>query len=221
MRYIKLTRCVIFILFVLTSCSRRPATTSDSGQWPMYQLAASHNAVLQAAYFRYAWKFDAKARINGGLAVIGHTLLLDTFDQEVIALDLRNGQPIWRYKGDNVIMSTPVVAEHSVYIGTGHNGRLLAPTDNRYTYTPNEPGDPTWGRPSGDTFAALRLSDGTVLWHIKTVGEDMPSPLFSKGILVFANGDLHAYGVRASDGSVVWKRQLKGLADVAPKKVSG
>ncbi len=75
--------------------------------------------------FRQHWSFDTKAKINGGLAIVGNTLFLDTFGKEVIALDARTGKLIWRTGGlRNIIMSTPVVAEGLVFVGSGANDML-------------------------------------------------------------------------------------------------
>lgn len=189
-------------------------------EWPMYQMQPDHNAVVNRPGFIAAWQFDAGARINGGLALSGDTLLLDTFGQEVIALDARNGSVLWRTRGDNVLMSTPVVARGRVFIGSGHNGRLETPPDSKYTYTPNLGGNPIWGRPQGDSIFALDVLDGSKLWAHNTVGEDMPSPAFANGILTLANGDLHAYGLNSDNGKPVWIRKLDGLSTMSSATIA-
>ncbi|MBV8490758.1 MAG: PQQ-binding-like beta-propeller repeat protein [Candidatus Eremiobacteraeota bacterium] len=170
--------------------------------------------------FNVAWNLDAGSRINGGLAIIGDTLIFDTFNMEVVAVRARTGEQIWRSRAHNVLMSTPVVADDMVYVGSGHNGRLVPPADNRFTYTPNDPGNPIWGHPAGDAVIAYDLATGKERWTYKTVGEDMPSPALVDGVLIFANGDLHAYGLAGASGKQLWKHQLDGLATMASATVA-
>ena len=183
--------------------------------WPMYQFSPSHNAVLANADLDVAWETDAGGQINGGLALSQGRLLIDTFNKEVIALDISDGSILWRSPMKDIVMSTPVISNGIVYVGTGHNGRLHKVGNERYKYTPNEPGDPTWGTPGGDDVAALSLETGQTLWMRHTVGEDMPSPAIIGGTLVFANGDLHAYGVSVKSGDVSWRDSLDGYATMA------
>lgn len=195
-----------------TALSRTVAPDAGAGGWTMYQYAPHHNAVLERAGFRTHWSFDAKAKINGGLAIVGNILLLDTFGKEVIALDVRTGTPIWRTRLRNIVMSTPIVVNGVVYVGTGANDMLGR--DNlmvRMQFT----GKDVWGVRRGDEVVALNARDGSIRWRYHTVGEDMPSPVYDRGRIVFANGDWHAYALLARTGKPVWKRDIRGVSTMA------
>lgn len=206
---------LLFASCALVACSPHGASSPRVGSWPMYQLRSDHNAVLPRKGYANAWSFDVGARVNGGLAWVDGILVFGTFANEVIGLDASSGKLLWRTRLSNVVMSTPIVADGTVYVGTGHNGRLHQPPDNRYTYTPSSGGDPTWGRPEGDEVVALDLTAGSKRWSLTTIGEDMPSPAILDGVLVFANGDLHAYGVAASSGRLLWTKSIDGFATMA------
>jgi outer membrane protein assembly factor BamB len=206
------------LALALAACSHKVEMPPTAGDWPMYQLRADHNAFIDRP-FSASWSADMGSRINGGLAVVGDVVLLDTFAPEVVALDARSGAVLWRSRAKNVLMSTPVVRDGLIFVGSGHNGRLHQPPDSRFTYTPEADGDPVWGRPEGDDVMALDLATGEERWRYHTVGEDMPSPALDGDVLVFANGDLHAYGLRANSGKAVWKRELNGLATMASAAV--
>ncbi len=215
------TAATFFVAAALAACTpstpqqstAASAVSGPAGQWSMYQFAPHHNAVIARPGFKTHWSFDTKAKINGGLAVVGDTVLLDTFDKEAIALDARTGKLRWRTPLIDIAMTTPVVAEGLVYIGTGgsetldRNGNLRL----RLQYAHKE----LWGRPGGDEVIALSLKDGKPRWRFRTVGEDMPSPLYDRGRIIFANGDWHAYALRAANGSVLWRQNIDGISTMA------
>jgi outer membrane protein assembly factor BamB len=76
-----------------------------------------------------------------------------------------------------------------------------------------------WGRPEGDDVYAFAQRDGSLVWKFHTDGQDMPSPALSGDMLVFANGDAHAYALDAKSGQVRWKTDLPGIATMASTTV--
>ncbi len=186
----------------------------------MYQLRPDHNAVLDRAGFSVSWQFDAQARINGGLAVAGDTVYVGTFGGKVIALNLLDGTQRWETTLDNVVMSTPVVADGLVFVGTGHNGAPGAPSHGGFAYASDTgAGLSEWGRVQGDHVVALNAADGSRAWAYHTDGEDMPSPAYIDGRLVFANGDFHAYALNATSGDAAWRQDMQGIATMASATV--
>jgi outer membrane protein assembly factor BamB len=198
--------------------SQAPQSRATAGNWTMYQFAPHHNAVFNRPGFRAHWSFSANAKINGGLAVVGNTLLLDTFGKEVIALDARTGVPLWRARMRNIVMSTPVVANGLVYVGTGANDLLDKNGDLmlRMQYAHKD----VWGVPGGDEIVALNVRDGSTRWRYHTVGEDMPSPVYDRGRIIFANGDWHAYALHAVSGKEIWRRNIGGVSTMASATVA-
>jgi outer membrane protein assembly factor BamB len=183
-----------------TSASAK--TTTALANWPMYQANAEHNAVVARPGFKAEWVFDAGAQINGGVAVVGDTLVIDTFAHKVIALDLKRGVLQWASEVENIAMSTPVVADGAVYVGTGSNERMHVATTTMVSKTTRFI-ETLWGRPEGDRVVALNLSDGKRRWTFATPGEDMP-----------------AYGLNARTGAMVWRTSLPGISTMASANVS-
>jgi outer membrane protein assembly factor BamB len=217
-------------LLGLAACSG-PASSEKRvqpviGMWPMYQLRSDHNAVVDRPGFSAAWRYDAHAKINGGLAIAGDTVILDDFHHDVTALDVRNGHVRWKTPTDNIVMSTPVVVGSIVYIGTGHNGSANnMDRQNQGSFVYDVPASSTelamWARPEGDHVIALDAATGEQRWTYRTAGEDMPSPALVNGVLVFANGDFHAYGLEPRTGAAIWQRDLDGIATMASAAISG
>lgn len=180
----------------------------------MYQYFPSHNAVFAGSEAAYRWSYDAGAKINGGLAIVGDTLYVETFAPSVIALDRRTGKPLWRTPMPNIVMTTPIVADGLVLVGTGrdqtlvHNSRTLI-----------------WGVPGGDEIAALHAGDGRIAWTYKTRGEDMPSPALvrigSHDAIVFANGDDHVRALDVRTGKLLWSTRILGVSTMASAAAVG
>jgi outer membrane protein assembly factor BamB len=193
----------------------------------MYQLRSDHNAVIARDNFAVTWNYNTKAKINGGLAVVGNTLFLDDFADEILALDALTGNLRWRATTDNIVMSTPIVSRGLVYVGTGHNGAAGAMNDHNggggfaYALPVGATDLIKWGRPEGDHVIALDAATGAERWKYRTAGEDMPSPALVADMLVFANGDFHAYGLDPSRGEAAWQRDLNGISTMASASVSG
>ena len=186
----------------------------------MYQLRPDHNAVLTTPLIA-TWKFDGGSQINGGLALSGGTIFVATFGGDLYALNAFSGEPRWHARGNGkILMSTPIIVDGLVYVGSGKNGRLVKPEDADFAYTPNASGNPIWGEAGGDDLMAFDEQTGSSAWSLHTVGEDMPSPGFADGRLIFANGDLRLYGVDARTGATVWKRELDGLATMASTTIA-
>src|SRR5207253_9520804 len=108
-------------------------------------------------------------RVNRGLAILGDTLFLGTLDAHLIAIDAKNGRPLWETTVANArsaytITHAPLVIKDKVIVGTaggefGIRG-FLAAYDARtgkevWRFNtipgPGEPGHETWGGDSWKT----------------------------------------------------------------------
>src|SRR5437867_1825725 len=68
-------------------------------------------------------------RVNRGLAILGDTLFMGTIDAHLLAIDTKNGRPIWdtevaNPRGGYAITHAPLVVKDKVIVGTagGENG---------------------------------------------------------------------------------------------------
>jgi len=216
--------CAAIVVMLICSVAVLPVSGSEesAGGWPMFQARGDHNAVFRRPNFRPIWTFEAGERINSGLAVVGDLLLFDTLGGKVVALDVRRGTVRWQSTLDNVTMSTPIVIDRNVFIGTGHNGSINSHNaDFVYAAGAHSPTLRMWGRPEGDHLVAFDLNTGAKRWQYRTAGEDMPSAVAIHGVLVFANGDFNVYGLRTGDGTAVWQHPLRGLATMASANRTG
>ncbi|HKU68085.1 MAG TPA: PQQ-binding-like beta-propeller repeat protein [Candidatus Baltobacteraceae bacterium] len=182
--------------------------------WPMYQFRADHNAVLASPAMRVSWTRRLGGKINGGLAFAHGALFVESFDRRVSALDARSGRVLWSTEVSNIVMTTPIVADRLVIVGTG-TSTVLTQSANALV----------WGRPQGDEIVALDEGTGRVRWRRSTAGEDMPSPALVniRGVdaVVFANGDNHLRAWAVRDGHTLWERAVSGIASMSSAAVDG
>jgi outer membrane protein assembly factor BamB len=174
----------------------------------MYQSRPDHNAVFSGGGAARSWTTAAGGKINGGLALVGDTIYAETFRHELLALDANSGAVRWRAPLTNVAMTTPIVADGLVVIGTGTahvkpvRGKLI------------------WGRAKGeDDVEAFDASSGRPVWRYRTIGEDMPTPalvsIAGNPAIVFANGDDHVYALDLRSGKLLWKKPVQGVSTMA------
>lgn len=193
---------VATLFFGLVLLGAAPST------WPMYQYYPTHNAVFPDDRPAYRWHFDAGAKINGGLAVVGDTIYLETFSKQLIALDRREGHVLWRAHLPNIAMTTPIVADGVVVVGTGRDNVL----EQTHAHL-------VWGIPGGDEVAAFDAGNGRLRWTYKTVGEDMPSPALvsarGRDAVVFANGDDHVRALDIRTGRLLWSAAVQGVTTMS------
>jgi outer membrane protein assembly factor BamB len=182
--------------------------------WPMYQYRADHNAVFPSFQRPVSWSKTLGGKVNGGLAFDRGVLFVESFDKRVSALDARDGRLLWSTPVSNIVMTTPIVADHLVIVGTG-TSRVLTETARRLV----------WGRPQGDEVVALDEGSGRMRWRRRTIGEDMPTPALvnirGTDAIVFANGDDHIRAWSVRDGHTIWERAVDGIASMSSSALDG
>ena len=186
------------VALFLAACGQ--AQSGGTLTWSMYQNGTTHNAVLPLDFPAVSWSQNLHAKINGGLAYDGRYLYADDFDNDLFALDPQSGKIVWRARADDVLMSTPIVAEGLVFAGSGTNAVLS-----------DGPSGTVWGRDGGNHLYAFRTGDGKEVWSYPTVGQAMPSAAYLAGQLLFATGDDLATAVVAASPKPIWKTSLPGV----------
>lgn len=184
-----------------------------SATWPMYQLRPDHNAVLPGGP-GVVWAHQFRAKINGGLALANGTIYVESFDGLVSALDARTGALRWASQAGGVVMTTPIVADGVVVVGTGTSS-VLTQSSTRVV----------WGRSQGDAVTAFDAGSGRRVWTYRTIGEDMPSPALvrigSTDAVVFANGDDHIRALAVRTGRLLWQAPVQGIDSMSSAAVEG
>lgn len=128
----------------------------------------------------FADYFQSSAVINGGLLFIG------AGDERVYALSISDGQPVWIFKTNGIVHTTPALDAERVYIGS-FDGHLYA----------------------------LDQQDGRLCWKFKTAGhtcfpdgEVQGSPVVANGAVYFGARDYNLYAVDALTGTSRWNKRF-------------
>ncbi|PWU05942.1 MAG: PQQ-dependent dehydrogenase, methanol/ethanol family [Terriglobia bacterium] len=143
----------------------------------LYTVQAPNDVVaLDAATGRVFWTYsytpskEARlccGRINRGLAILGDTLFMATIDAHLVAIDAKNGKPLWdtvvaKAEAGYAMTHAPLIVKDKVIVGTaggeyGIRGFLAAFNVNtgrevwRF-YTTAGPGDPNQMTWAGDSW---------------------------------------------------------------------
>jgi alcohol dehydrogenase (cytochrome c) len=151
--------------------------TSIVADGVLYTVQAPNDIVaLDAASGRVYWTYsytpgkDARpccGRVNRGVAILGDTLFMGTIDAHLVAIDARNGKPIWNTEvakdaSGYALTHAPLVVKDKVIVGTaggefGIRGFIAAydAKTGKEVWRfhnipePGEPGHETW---AGDSW---------------------------------------------------------------------
>lgn len=140
------------------------------------------------------WKYQQGGGVMAAPTVVNGIVYAGSTDRMVYALNGNTGSLLWRYTTDYAIMTRPVVSDGVVYVGTGDN-----------------------------SVFALRATNGSLLWHQRIDKLLYPLPndpnrfdgvfvgLVNNGTAYIGSEDGYMCALRASDGSLLWHRQMDGL----------
>jgi outer membrane protein assembly factor BamB len=157
----------------------------------VYALDTSgHVIALQASSGEFLWQADISpagredAIIGGGLAFGAEKIFVTSPHAEVLALDAKTGQILWRIPTQSPVRASPTFSEGRLYILTISNQLevLDASTGNRL-----------WDHAGITEFAGLL---GTA------------SPAVSKGVVVVTYSSGEIYALKAENGHQLWTETL-------------
>jgi eukaryotic-like serine/threonine-protein kinase len=154
----------------------------------------------------------------------------------VCATDVRDFKLLWKFHTDNMVRSTPAVADGTVYAGS--NDRHLYALDaksgrRRWAFatrggvasSPLVSDGRVWFTDATNSIYALHSGTGHLIWKVAT-GRDLPvvggwdfyqsSPTLADGVLFIGSGDGNLYALKASTGQRVWTFTTRGRVHTSP-----
>jgi alcohol dehydrogenase (cytochrome c) len=166
---------------------------------------------------------------NRGLAILGHTLFMGTLDAHLVALDARNGRPLWNIKVAEFshgysLSHAPLVVKDKVIVGVGGGEfgirGFIAAYDAAtgkeawrfYTVpAPGEPGSETWSGEAWKTGGGSIWVTGTydpalnlTYWGTGNPGPDF-NPAQRPGDNLYTNA---VVALDADTGTLKWHFQF-------------
>ena len=163
--------------------------------WVQYGLNQHNNAVYAKTVQNQSWSTPLGSSAHGGLSLVkGYVYVGDNAD-EVSKLSANTGKKVWTTKLNNEVMTQPLVINGSVFVGTGNN--QFQPSGIRGT--------------GQNEIASLNSKTGKIQWTIPTRAEDMPSLVYSHGLLYGVNGAGTLRAINPTTGHVEWQISLNGI----------
>ncbi|HKE38101.1 MAG TPA: PQQ-binding-like beta-propeller repeat protein [Candidatus Baltobacteraceae bacterium] len=163
--------------------------------WPQFRLGGGLNVVVANPQLpaEPAWRVETNGQYSSSPSVSGSTVLMANNNGKLYALDARTGANVWTASADNEIMSQPVYASGTVYVGVGNSlVRIWAAPQYKLMGT------------GANDLLALTLAKGEPVWRAELPGSGMPTPALVGPMLVHGNGAGLVYAFRAADGGYLW-----------------
>ncbi len=240
----KRTMIVILVLaaasMLLSACTGALPATS----WPGI-TASSDTAYLASAQHVYAvrlsdggelWRYPVKAegtrQFYAAPALTSNDLLIaGDYVGVVVAINIKNGQEVWRATTGAKIIASPVVVDDTVLVASA-DGILYAydlSGVQKWTYKTEQP---IWAKAVSDgknvfiagldhQIHALDLATGKMLWKTDLGAAAMDAPTLSLDMLFTATLSNEIIAIKASDGSVAWRKDLPNHLWTRPRAVEG
>lgn len=208
-------------------------TPSTPSSWSMYAMNPGHNAHFESDFPAVSWRYEAPgaAEANAskllnrtmirdlvgfpiGVAVVDDTVYASNDDGYLYAVDARSGKLRWRFHAFNQLMGTPIVAKVGgrtlVFVGAGNSVFT-------YSHAVNfaKPGARVIRGNGVSAVFAVDADTGKQVWVYPTDGQDMPTPVYYKGKLLFGNGDGHVYALDAGSGKLDWKTSITSFVSMS------
>ena len=158
---------------------------------------------------------DLRSILIASPAVYGDMLYVGTYDSEVLAVNWKTGETVWRYKDPRrqfPYHASAAVTEELVVVGgqdrqvhcidrKSGEGIWKFPTRGRVDSSPVIVGDRVFFGSSDRNLYSLQLEDGKQLWKHNLGGDISASPAVGEGCLVIGcetgEGAIFCFGSKA------------------------
>ncbi|QIJ32900.1 PQQ-binding-like beta-propeller repeat protein [Acidianus sulfidivorans JP7] len=123
----------------------------------------------------------------------------------VYAINDSSGKIVWEEEFQNQIMTQPIIVNGILIIGLGNN--MFQNSSIRGT--------------GYNAIIALNVTNGKVLWIYQTLGEDMPTPAYYKGMIIEANGNGDAFALNITNGKLIWNTYIQSYVSMSSMLLVG
>jgi outer membrane protein assembly factor BamB/tRNA A-37 threonylcarbamoyl transferase component Bud32 len=187
--------------------------------------------VSQADVVEELWSFECEDEIRGTPIVYKGVVFVGCYDNNLYALNAKNGEFLWKYAAEGGITGKPAAYDDIIYVGCEDN-RLHAVTADRgrvvWTYFAEGPirSSPTLS--DGHVFFGaddnrlhvINMLSGRRAWRVDVSGPIWSTPLVSDERVYFGceSGDFYCVDFR---GERKWRKKVKRSVTSSPIIVEG
>jgi serine/threonine protein kinase len=161
------------------------------------------------------WRFKAEDEVRGSASADKHNLYVGVYDNNVYALNLKNGEFQWKYPTDGGIAARPCVykellifgSEDRVVYATTNTGRLMwtCPTEGRIRSSAVVEFDHAFFGSDDHRLYAVNAQTGRVIWRFEAMGPIRSTPTLGDELVYIGSEDGHLYALDLSNGASRWK----------------
>lgn len=162
------------------------------------------------------WVFKCEDEIRSSPALGGDTVYVGAYDNNLYAVDAKEGKFKWKYPTEGGIASTPCYVNDRVLIGSedrqvyaisSRQGKLMwsVTTEGRIRSSVNvEFGHAFFGSDDGQVYAA-NVQSGRVVWRFDAGKPVRSTPVIDNEIVYVGCDDGHLYAIDMQTGGIKWK----------------
>ncbi|MBN1993979.1 MAG: PQQ-binding-like beta-propeller repeat protein [Anaerolineae bacterium] len=162
------------------------------------------------------WTFKCEDEIRGKSAVADDsTLYVGVYDNNIYAIDLKNGEFQWKYPTDGGIAVKPFLYKDRLIFGSEDRivyaistlGRLIwtCPTEGRIRSSAVVEFDHAFFGSDDHRLYAVNAQTGRVIWRYETLAPVRSSPTLGDELVYVGSDDGHLHAIDLSTGAARWK----------------
>jgi outer membrane protein assembly factor BamB len=171
--------------------------------WTQFRIGPQNNAVVDGT-LQTSWRIETGSQISASPTVDDGTLYLGNNNGTLLAIDVRNGQVLWKSHVPNPLMSAPLIYGDLVIVGEGD------PTSRT-----SSPSEPVMVGQGPSALIAFDRASGNVRWQTMLKGSAMPTPAIINGILVNHDGAGWVNGLDPATGDVRYAHSIGSMASMS------
>lgn len=161
------------------------------------------------------WKFKCEDEIRSSPTADKTSLYIGVYDNNVYALDLKNGKFKWKYATEGGIAAKPFVYNDRLIVGSedriayalSTTGRLIwtCPTEGRIRSSATVAFEHAFFGSDDHRLYAVNVQTGRVIWRFEAMGPIRSTPVLGDDLVYVGSEDGYVYAVDLSSGAHRWK----------------
>ncbi len=161
------------------------------------------------------WKFKCEDEIRSSPTADKTTVYVGVYDNNIYALDSKNGQFKWKYPTEGGIAARPCLYNDRLIVGSEDRvayaislgGRLIwtCPTEGRIRSSAVVEFEHAFFGSDDHKLYAVNAQTGRVIWRFEAMGPIRSSPTLGDELVYVGSEDGYVYAVDLSSGTHRWK----------------
>ena len=173
------------------------------------------------------WQFTCEDEVRSSPVVVDGVVYVGSYDNNLYALDARNGRFLWKYPTEGGIAATPCVWKDRVLIGsedrllyaiTVATGRILwtCPTEGRIRSSARAEYEHAFFGSDDRRLYAVNAHSGRVVWRFEATDAIRSTPAIGDEMVYVGSEDGHLYAVDLQTGRQRWKFRANRAVTSSP-----